>query len=108
MKARFAVLTAVLAGAVAVASGADPQLLNMVMDDAKVMAGVNIEQAKTTPFGQYVLSQLPAQDKHLDEVITLTGFDPRRDVRELLLASPSSDSKSGIALARGIFDIAKI
>src|SRR5580765_6764314 len=92
-----------------VLSAADPQLLNLVMPDAKVLAGVNVEQAKGTQFGQYVLNQLQTEDKHMQELVALTGFDPRRDDRELLVASDGvPEGKTGLALAKGNFDVAKI
>src|SRR5215467_11736565 len=92
-----------------VLSAADPQLLNLVMPDAKVLAGVNVEQAKGTQFGQYVLNQLQTHDTEMQKLIAATGFDPRRDVREVLVASDGApQSKRGLALARGNFDIAKI
>jgi hypothetical protein len=79
------------------------------MPDAKVIAGVNVEQAKGTQFGQYVLNQIQTHDTDMQKLITLTGFDPRRDVREVLVASDGvPQSKTGLALARGNFDIAKI
>jgi hypothetical protein len=80
------------------------------MPDATVLAGVNVDQAKATPFGQYVLTTLlQTQDQQLQQLATLTGFDPRRDVNELLLASTSAPgSKTGLVLARGAFDPAKI
>src|SRR3954465_15240393 len=82
-----------------------PQPLNRVMPDAKVLAGVNVDQAKTSPFGQYVLTQMHLQDAHLQEVTTLTGFDPTRDVHELLLATNGgTNTQSGLILARGNFD----
>jgi hypothetical protein len=93
------------------ARAADPQLLNLVMPDATVVAGVNVEQAKTTPFGQYVLSLIQPNDPHLKEIADLTGFDPTRDVREVLVASngtPGGTQHSGLALARGNFDPARI
>ena len=91
------------------ANAADPQLLNLVMPDAKVLAGVNVDQAKTSPFGQYVLSQMQLQDTHLTEVTALTGFDPTRDVHELLVASSGGATQhTGLALARGNFDPARI
>ena len=90
-------------------SAADPQLLNLVMPDAKVLAGVNVEQAKGTQFGQFVLNQLQTHDAQMQQLVTLTGFDPRRDVSELLVSSDGvAGSKTGLALARGSFDIAKI
>src|SRR5689334_17597978 len=94
-----------------VLSAADPQLLNLVMPDAKVIAGVNVEQAKGTVFGQYVLNQIQTHDADMQKLVTLTGFDPRRDVREVLVASngtASSQSHTGLALAKGTFDVAKI
>ncbi len=108
MKAQ--ILTATLLTAFSGAlSAADPQLLNLVMPDAKVLAGVNVEQAKGTQFGQYVLNQMQTQDAQLQQLVALTGFDPRRDVRELLVASDGvPGSKTGLALAKGNFDAAKI
>ena len=40
-------------------SAADPTLLNMIMPDAKVVAGVNVSKAETSPFGQFVLRSMP-------------------------------------------------
>jgi hypothetical protein len=109
MKARFAAVLTLLAAAATLPAAADFQLLNMVMPDAQAMAGVNVEQAKTTPFGQYVLLQMQPEDRHMQEMTSLTGFDPRRDVRELLVATPGGgNAKAGLALARGVFDVAKI
>ena len=108
MKAEL--LTATLLTAFSgVLQAADPQLLNLVMPDAKVLAGVNVQQAKGTPFGQFVLNQIQTHDADMQKLIDLTGFDPRRDVSEVLLASvASAQSKTGLALARGNFDAAKI
>ena len=93
--------------AVLPAKAADPQLLNLVMPDAKVVAGVNVDQAKTSQFGQYVLSQMQSNDQDMQKLITLTGFDPTRDVGELLAASNGTPN-TGLALARGNFDVGKI
>jgi hypothetical protein len=89
---------------------ADPGLLNLVMPDAKMLAGVNVDQAKTTPFGLYVLNQIETQGaQHLQQVSGLTGFDPTRDLHELLLASNGvPGQKTGLILARGNFDAARI
>lgn len=110
MKAQ--ILTATLFTAfsgVGAMSAADPQLVNLVMPDAKVLAGVNVEQAKGTQFGQYVLNQMQTQDAELQKLVTLTGFDPRRDVRELLVASDGTPgSKTGLAVAKGNFNVSMI
>jgi hypothetical protein len=110
MKAQIfatATLFAVFSGAL---PAADPRLLNLVMPDATVLAGVNVDQAKASPFGQYVLTTLlQSQAQQLQQMATLTGFDPRQDLHELLLASTGAPgSKTGLALALGAFDPAKI
>src|SRR5579871_6891826 len=89
---------------------ADPQLLNLVMPDARVLAGINVDQAKSTPFGQYILTQIQAEGaQHLQQMGALTGFDPSRDLHELLIASNAvPGGKSGLILARGAFDPTRI
>jgi hypothetical protein len=87
----------------------DPQLLNLVMPDARVMAGVNVTSARNSIFGQFMLSKIPAGDTGLEKLISLTGFDPRQDLSEILMASSAvQGSKSALVLARGNFDVAKI
>ena len=93
------------------ARAADQELVKLLMPDAKVVAGVNVDQAKASPFGQYVLSQMMPNDPHMRELSVLTGFDPTRDVRELLVASAGAvehGKESGLALARGNFNIAGV
>ncbi|MFI4982625.1 MAG: hypothetical protein ACHQIO_19915, partial [Nevskiales bacterium] len=87
----------------------DSQLLNLVMPDAKVLAGVNVTQAKSSPFGQYVLSQIAAGNDGIAQLAALTGFDPSRDVNELLLASNGAPGgHAGLATATGTFNAASI
>ena len=110
MKAQIFATATLLAVFSGVLPAADSRLLSLVMPDATVLAGVNVDQAKATPFGQYVLTTLlQSQAQQLQQLATQTGFDPRRDVNELLLASTSAaGNKTGLALARGVFDPAKI
>jgi hypothetical protein len=88
------------------AAAVDTGLLNLVMPDAKVLAGVNVDQAKNSQFGQYVLSQVQTQNSDLKKLEAQTGFDPTRDVRELLVASNSTGGTdhTGLFLARGTFN----
>jgi hypothetical protein len=81
--------------------------VNLVIPDAKVLAGINVDQAKNTKFGQYVLSQIQSQGPHLGQISAQTGFDPTRDLRELLLASDGAP-QTGLVLARGAFDAQRI
>lgn len=105
-------ITAFLAGALLLSANAfavDTQLLNLVMPDAQIMAGVNVTTAKISPFGQYVLTQFRSEEKGLQELISKTGFDPRHDVSEILAASTGNPQQTGgLILARGNFDAARI
>jgi hypothetical protein len=106
MKALIASTAALAALFSGVLSAADPQLLNLVMPDVKVMADINVEQAKTSPFGQYVLAQV--QPQQLMQIAALTGFDPSKDVNELLVAGNGAAQHSGLALVLGNFNVTAI
>ena len=105
-----ATLVTAFAGVLA-ARAADSQLLSLVMPDAKLLAGVNVDQAKASPFGLYVLTQMQSSNTGLQQLIALTGFDPTRDVHEVLAATnaaPGGKTPIGLFLARGNFDPATI
>jgi len=89
-----------------VALAADPSLLSLVMPDAKVIAGVRVDRAKNSPFGMYVLTHLQLDDPDFLKFVAATGFDPRRDVREVLVASNSLeyDPSHWLVLAKGTFN----
>src|SRR5579862_8074374 len=90
---------------------ADPALLKLVMPDAKVIAGIQVDQTKNSLFGQYILSHMQVDDAGFKSFIAQTGFDPRRDVKEILIASnweSNSAASRWLVLARGSFDLAKI
>src|SRR5215469_11437196 len=109
MKARIFATATVLSAFATSLPAVDSQLLSLMMPDAKVLAGVNVAQAKSSPFGQYVLSQISANDPGLQELITLTGFDPRQDLTEVLVASNgAAGSHTGLAAAKGNFKVETI
>ena len=80
------------------------------MPDAKVVLGVQVDQAKASPFGQYMLSQVKTDDPELQKLMAETGFDPRKNITEVLIAStgPHDPGSNGLVLARGSFDPARI
>ena len=104
-----AALFTTLAG-VLTAKAADSQLLSLVMPDAKVIAGVNVDSAKSSTFGIYLIAQIQANATAFQQLVTLTGFDPTRDLHEILAATNAAGAgaHAGLALARGNFDVAKI
>ncbi|MFN7994574.1 MAG: hypothetical protein U0Q18_13290 [Bryobacteraceae bacterium] len=106
MRLRFCAAIALWAGSL---FGADPGLLSLAMPDARVMAGVNFDQTKSSPFGQFLLAQAAREETGLQVLIGTTGFDPRRDVREVLMASTGQGGQqNGVLLIRGTFDVARI
>lgn len=94
----------------AAANAADPQLMNLVMPDAKVLAGVNVVSAKNSPLGQFLITRVTASGSDgLNSLRTATGFDPLQDVTEILAASVATPgTPGGLILMDGNFDSAKI
>jgi hypothetical protein len=93
------------------AFAADSSLLQLVMPDAQVVAGLQVDSAKSSLFGQYVLSHLSVNDTKLEEFTSETGFDPRRDVSEIVVASNwmrNTPDNRWIVAAHGAFNISKI
>lgn len=85
---------------------ADPELLRLVMPDAKVVAGLQVDRARNSPFGQFVLSRMQLEDESFKKFMRQTGFDPRRDVTEVMLASnwdQAAPQSRWLVLARGTF-----
>jgi hypothetical protein len=61
-------------------------LFSFVMADAQLIAGANVDSAKNSTFGPFVLTQIPVGEKYLTVFMSETGIDPRSDVTELLAA----------------------
>jgi TonB family protein len=108
MRLRLIAAVTILTGSL---FAADPELLSLAMPDTQVMAGVNVEQVMLSPLGQYLL----AQDEKgsaggLGNLMEQTGFDPRRDLREILVAFNGQPGSAGsvVFLVRGTFDVPKI
>jgi hypothetical protein len=87
----------------------DQGLLNLVPSGTRVLAGIRVDQGKVSPFGQYLLQRAAQQDDHFQKLLDETGFDPRRDLQQVLFASTGEHPQPGvhphgIILARGVFD----
>jgi len=78
----------------------DNVLAQMVPDDSVTLIGMRMEQLKSTPLFRKLVAQetLPQLDRFAQE----SGFDPRRDVRDLLFAL---NGKQTVLLARGSFHV---
>jgi len=54
--------------------GADAQLISLLAPGSTMVAGLDVQQTKASPFGQFLLSQLGAAAQ-LDKLRSTTGFD---------------------------------
>jgi hypothetical protein len=111
MNKLYLIASSLLVAAGTAAAGVSPALLNLVMPDATVVSGMNVAQSVTSPFGQYILSQMQSNDAGFLQFISTTGFDPRKDLLEIVAATPStaaSTGHSGLLLGRGVFQPAMI
>jgi hypothetical protein len=99
------------AGAVSALASVDSGLIALIPANSKLIAGIDVVKCRTSEFGQYLLSKSQADDVHFEQFMTQTGFDPRRDLDSLVMASSSESSERNspfAILARGTFDQAKI
>ena len=109
---------------------ADPQLVNMVMPDAKVLVGINVASVRSSPFGTFLLHQASGNNAEFQKFVAVSGFNPQTDLDEVLIATPGSPTPAadatpadpaaaaagktaasdlhGLILARGTFNIEKI
>jgi hypothetical protein len=91
------------------AFAADPELMNLVMPDARILAGVNATTTKISPLGQFVLSKVALQGGELQKFMAATGFNPLQDVSEVLAATTADPAgHTGLLLVRGTFNVDKI
>jgi hypothetical protein len=81
----------------------DRSLVALLPPHATSLVGVDVERLKRTPVWRQ-FEERSARDSHFEELARETGFDPRRDVYELLVASGGPGQL--VALACGSFDTA--
>lgn len=76
----------------------DPALATIVPADTIVLAGVKVESIRQTPlYAKYIEKSGMLR---IDELAQKSGFDPRKDLYELLFVS---NGKDAIVMARGKF-----
>ncbi len=96
----------------AAAFGADSALLNLVMPEARMVAGIDVERARDSFLGRKLMEQLDNGKEAGDfaKFVAMTGFDPRRDLKEILIATPDANTKNppALILVRGTFDMSRI
>src|SRR5215475_11307076 len=91
--------------AVTASAAVDPKLLSLMMPDAKAVAGIQVAQSQNTPFGRFLLTQIPP-NAGLDNFVSSTGFDPRHDLTELVAATTGENQ--WLVAGHGAFQPARI
>jgi hypothetical protein len=77
---------------------ADTVLQRYIPADTTMLAGVEVQKLEQSPRYQHLQGEL--NQEHVNEVVQQLGFDPRKDVTAVLIAS---NGNAPIALARGKF-----
>ncbi len=91
----------------AAACAADPSLLNLLMPDASMLFGANVERILESPIGKEIGTQIQGAPQ-LQQILKPTGFDPTHDLKEILVASTGKGRNPPVlVLVRGSFDAAK-
>jgi hypothetical protein len=80
-------------GPLSTSGPADARLAAFIPGDTVMLAGIHVAELKKTPLYRQVIAMLGSVERQ--------GFDPRRDVDELLVAS---NGKESVAIGRGRFD----
>lgn len=100
-------VVSVLCGAIAY--GADSSLISLVMPDAQVLCGANVERILKSQIGKEIGSQIQGKVPELQQAIQKTGFDPTKDLKEVLIAATGKGQNGpALVLVRGSFDPGKI
>lgn len=84
------------------AAAVDPALLALVAPDARIVTGIQVDQSKASKFGQFVLSQI-TDNADLKKFTLDSGFDPRRDLKEIVVATSGLDGAGSLVIGRGAF-----
>lgn len=121
----IAIAAMIFAGLFAVPAAAESGLLDsanlaLLPPDINSLMGIDVERLRGTALYRFFEEQSrdpdPSSPSEIDEWAALTGFDPRRDVSELLVVSwqsPEQELRPGqalpyLAIARGRFDASKL
>jgi hypothetical protein len=103
---RYALGLAVFA---AILPGADQALLGLVPAGAQMVSGLDVDRARDSAFGQKILNEMKQEDAGFQKMVEQTGFDPRRDLRSVVMAASGKPGPgNSLVVARGTFDISKI
>ncbi|HEX8983999.1 MAG TPA: hypothetical protein VF767_01155 [Bryobacteraceae bacterium] len=100
----FGILLSVIPACVLAWAGT-PELVRFAPLDSGALIGINLEQIRASSLGKTILAKAASDNADLKKFIALAGFDPLRDIDEILIAAPGRNDKArGLFLLRGRFD----
>ncbi len=88
----------------------DTTLLSLLPAESQVVTSMDVDSSRNSAFGQFMLQQITL-DSNMQDFVSQTGFDPRRDLQNFVFgALPSTGGGHGrfVLLARGLFDQSRI
>ena len=107
MNSAFLLAIPLLMTAATMNAAVDPALLALMPANASLLFGVHVKNVLASPFGKYMLTQLPPNDGMV-LLAASTGFDYRNDLTEIVGATSLPDgTKASLYLARGNFQVIK-
>lgn len=82
--------------------------MRLVMPDAGVLVGIRVDRIKVSPGGAALFAEMNTPE--LRTWADSTGFDPLRDIEEILIAAKPGrkQQNSALILVRGSFDLARL
>jgi len=109
MKPALLLAVSIILGGATANAAVDPALLDLMPPDAAVLFGIEVQSVLATPFGQYALAQLPANNGMV-QFAAATGFDYQHDLVAVLGATPAPNgtrARPSLMLARGNYQVSK-
>ena len=89
----------------------DYDLLSLVPTGTAVISSIDVNQAKNSQFGQYLVSRINPQNSDFQQFVQQTGFNPMQDLQTVIFASPTGTANHNqkfLILARGNFNADRI
>src|SRR6478752_10353015 len=79
------------------------------MPDARVVVGIDLAHIRSSPLSATFTKGVQGANPELQKLMETAGFDPLRDLQEILFASPGiGKNPPALLVARGSFDVAKL
>src|SRR4051812_23350050 len=79
------------------------------MPDARVVVGIDIAHMRSSPLNASFNKSVRGANPELQKLMEAAGFDPMRDLQELVFASPGiGKNPPALLVARGSFDLVKL